>query len=152
MSDLNTSVKYLENQLDHQEQYSHKNCILIHDITETQNKNTDDISLRTINEHLELELTEKELDRTHRITNPKSGNKKTRPIIVKFARYDIRRKVFVNNKRLINIGISITVSLAKHSMQFFKTKNKFGFNNVWTVDGRIYYYDEVPKKVNVYFD
>ena len=76
MSDLNTSVKNLENQLDRLEQYSGRNCILIHDVTDTQNENTDDISLRTINEHLELELTEKELDRTHRIGNPKSGNKK----------------------------------------------------------------------------
>ena len=33
-----------------------------------------------------------------------------------------------------------------------KAKNEFGFNNVWTVDGRIYYYDEVVKKVKVYFD
>ena len=152
MSDLNTSAKCLENKLDHQEQYSRKNCILIHDITETQNKNTDDISLRTINEHLELELTEKELDRTHRISNQKSGNKRPRPINVKFARYNTRRKVFVNKKGLMNIGISITVSLAKHSMQFFKTKNEFGFNNVWTADGRICYYDEVAKKVKVYFD
>ena len=40
-------------------------------ITETQDKNTDDISLRTINEHLEFELTEKELDGTHRVGNPK---------------------------------------------------------------------------------
>ena len=77
VSDLNISVKNLENQLDYQEQYSHRNCILIHGITETQDENTDDISLRTINEHLELELTEKELDRTHRIGNTKSGNKKT---------------------------------------------------------------------------
>ena len=143
MSDLNTSVKNLENQLDHQEQYSRRNCILIHDITETQNENTDDISLRTINEHLELELTEKELDRTHRINNQKSGNKRPRPINVKFARYNTRRKVFVNKKGLMNIGISIAVSLAKHSMQFFKTKNEFGFNNVWTADGRICSYDEV---------
>ena len=152
VSDLNTSVKNLENQLDHQEQYSRRNCILIHDITETQNKNTDDISLRTINEHLELELTEKELHRTHRINNQKSGNKRPRPINVKFARYNTRRKVFVNKKGLINIGISITISLAKHSMQFFKTKNEFGFKNVWTADGRICYYDEVAKKVKVYFD
>ena len=42
-------------------------------------------SLRTIIEHLELELTEKELDRTHRIGNPKSGNKRARQIVVKFA-------------------------------------------------------------------
>ena len=57
--DLNTSVKNLENQLDRQEPYSRRNCILIHGITETQDENTDDISLRTINEHLEVELTEK---------------------------------------------------------------------------------------------
>ena len=56
MSYLNISVKNLENQLDRQEQYSRRNCILIHGITETQDKNTDDISLHTINEHLELEL------------------------------------------------------------------------------------------------
>ena len=67
MSDLNISVKYLENQLDRQEQYSRRNCILIHGITETQDEKTDDISLCTINEHLELELTEKQLDRTHRL-------------------------------------------------------------------------------------
>ena len=41
--------------------------MLIHCITKTQDDNTDDISLHTINEHLELELREKELDRTHRL-------------------------------------------------------------------------------------
>ena len=58
MSDFNTSVKNLENQLDSQEQ-SRRNCMLIHGITETQGENTDDISLRTINERLELDLTER---------------------------------------------------------------------------------------------
>ena len=50
MSDPNTSVKNLENQLDRQEQYSRRKCILIHGITETQDEKTDDISLRRINE------------------------------------------------------------------------------------------------------
>ena len=77
-----------------------RNCILIHGFTETQDENTDDISLRTIDEHLELELTEKELDRTHQIGNPKSGHKRPRPIIVKFSRYNTRRKVFVNKKKV----------------------------------------------------
>ena len=94
VSDLNTSVKNLGNQLDRQEQYSRRNCILIHGITETQDENTDDISLGTINEYLELEPTEKEPDGTHRIGNPKSGNKNPRPIIVKFGRYNTSRKGF----------------------------------------------------------
>ena len=44
MSDLNASVKNLKNQLNRQERYSHRNCLLIHGITETQDENTDDIS------------------------------------------------------------------------------------------------------------
>ena len=122
VSDLNISVKNLENQLHRQEQYSRRNCILIHGITETQDENTDDISLRTINEHLELELTEKELDPTHRIGNPKSGKKRPRPIIVKFTRYNNRRKVFVHKKRLKNTGISINESLTKHRMELLKKR------------------------------
>ena len=42
--DLNTSVKNLKNQLYRQERYSHRNCLLIHGITETQDENTDDVS------------------------------------------------------------------------------------------------------------
>ena len=96
---LNISVKNLENQLDCQEHYSRRNCILIHGITETQDEKTDDIFLRTIYEHLELELTEKELDRTDRISNlKKKGNKIPRPITAKFTRYNTRRKVFLNKK------------------------------------------------------
>ena len=54
MPDLKVSVKNLENQLDCQEKYFRRNCILIHGITETQDEKTDDISLRTMNEHLEV--------------------------------------------------------------------------------------------------
>ena len=72
---------------------------IIHGTTETPDENTDDISLCTVNEHLELELTEKELDRTHRIGNQQSGNKRPKPIIVKFASYNTRGKVFVNKKK-----------------------------------------------------
>ena len=67
--------------------------------------------------------------------------------------YNTRRKVFVNKKKLKNTGITVTKSLTKRRMGFLKkAKNEFGFNNVWTVDGRICYYDEVAKKVKIYFD
>ena len=120
VSDPNTSIENLINQLDHQ--YSLRNCILIHGITETQDGNTDDTSLHTINEHLELELTEKELDRTCRIGNRKSVNKRTRPIIAKFARYYTRRKVFVNKKRLKILEFQLPKD--KHRMELKKKKQK----------------------------
>ena len=122
VSDPNTSIENLINQLDHQ--YSLRNCILIHGITETQDGNTDDTSLHTINEHLELELTEKELDRTCRIGNRKSVNKRTRPIIAKFARYYTRRKVFVNKKRLKILEFQLPKALPNKGGNFFKKSKK----------------------------
>ena len=119
-----------------------------HDIAETQGENTDDIFLRTANEHLEVELTENEQDLTPRMSNPKSWNKRLRPIIFKFIRYNTRRKVFINKKRLKNTKFSITESLTNRRMEFLKNaRNEFGINNVWTVDRRSCYYDEVTKKV-----
>ena len=38
-------------------------------------------------------------------------------------------------------------------MEFLKkAKNEFGFNNVWTVDGQKFCYDEVAKNVKVCFN
>ena len=93
-----------------------------------------------------FELTEKELDRTDSTGNWKSGNKRPRPILVKFASFSTGGKVFVNKKRLKNTGISIAESLTKHRMEFLKkSKNEFGFNNEWTVDWRMCCYDDVAK-------
>ena len=63
-----------------------RNYLLNHDITRTEDENIDDIFLRSINEHLEVDLTENEVDCTPRTGNPKLGNKRPIPIIVKFIR------------------------------------------------------------------
>ena len=43
--------------------------------------------------------------------------------------------------------------MTKHRMELLKkAKIEFGFNNVWTVDGRICFNNEVAEKVKVYFD
>ena len=63
-----------------------RNYLLNQDITRTEDENIDDIFLRSINEHLEVDLTENEVDRTHRTGNSKLGNKRPIPIIVKFKR------------------------------------------------------------------
>ena len=75
MSDLNITVENLENQLDHHEQYLQRNCMSTNGITETQCKNTDDISICILNQHLKLKLTENEINQNHMIGNVKSGIK-----------------------------------------------------------------------------
>ena len=81
LSDLNTLFKNLEIQLNRQEKYSRRNCILIHGITETQNENTYDIYLRTINKHLEVRVVLTEL-----LIQNQAISKRPRPIINKFRR------------------------------------------------------------------
>ena len=63
-----------------------RNYLLNHDITRTEDENIDDIFLRSINEHLEVDLTENEVDCTPRTGNPKLRKKRPIPIIVKFIR------------------------------------------------------------------
>ena len=57
------------------------------------------------------EINIEDLDRTHRIG--KVNNGKSRPIIVKFARYNVRKKVFHNKRKLKGKNMSITESLTK---------------------------------------
>ena len=85
---------------------------------------------------------------THRIANRKSGNKRPRPIINKFTRCNIKRKVFVNKKYC---NFNYRKSDQTQNGIFKKSKNECGLNNVWTVHGQILYYDEVAKKLRYLF-
>ena len=103
-----------------------RNCLLLHGIPENKNEKTDDLSLATINEHLELEITEVDIERTHRIGKPREVGQKSRPIIVKFVRYNDRKNVFNRKKKLKGKNISITESLTATRMKKLKeARGKF---------------------------
>ena len=86
VSALNNKVATLEKEADDQEQYSRRNCLLLHGIDEDQDESTD---VKVIN-------SASDIDRSHRIGKKSSGKK--RPIIIKFARYNCRRHVYHNKK------------------------------------------------------
>ena len=93
------------------------------------------------------------LDRSHRIGNPKT--KKERPIIVKFVRYNSRQNIFKNKKLFKGKGDSITESLTKDRMaKLNEARETYGFRNVWTSDGKIFFKDEKnpSSKPLVYYD
>ena len=85
--------------LDRQAQYSRRNCILVHGMKESENEDTDTVVTETLNELLQEKLTDIDIDRSHRIGRLKKG-KQSRPIIIKFARYNIRNRVFKNKKKV----------------------------------------------------
>ena len=49
---MNERIEKLERTIDRQEQYSHRNCLLPHGITEGGRKNIDDLVLETLNEKM----------------------------------------------------------------------------------------------------
>ena len=123
----------LEKKIDRQELYSRRNCILIHGLKEEQNESTDDRVLELFREELNEDILLVDLDRTHRIRKKRHSSRKPRPVIVKFALYNIREKVFKSKKKLKGKNFSITENLTGYRMNILnEAREKFGFKNVWT--------------------
>ena len=67
VSSLKERTHLLEKESDDNEQYSHRNCLLVHGVKEQEQENTDNIVLNVIKEHLDIELLVQDLDRSQRI-------------------------------------------------------------------------------------
>ena len=65
-----------------------------------RNENTDELCIKAKNEHLDLDINDRDIDRTHRIGNPRNADEKPRPIIIKLVRYNDRKRSFDSKKKL----------------------------------------------------
>ena len=136
---LNEAVSKLQIDLDDLEQYSRRNCLLIHGLEEEDNENTTKKVLKVFKNKLGLstDLSESDITRSHRL-GKKSSNK-TRPIIAKFISYQPRSEVYRNKKKLKGTKLTITENLTKRRVSLLNScKSTFGKHNVWTNDGRIF--------------
>ena len=134
---LQKRIDNVEFVLDKQEQYSRRNCLLIHGVPEEQNEKTDIKVTEMCKEDLGITLNRMDIDRSHRIGA--GGGNKPRPIIMKFSRYNVRAAVFRAKKKLKGKPRLITESLTKSRLSLLKTAwEKLGKENVWTVDGEIF--------------
>ena len=117
-------------------------CLLIHGVDETADEVTDTICLDIIISHIGVEISLKDIQRSHRV-GPKrqqtTRRTKPRPIICRFSSIRKRMEVFRNKKNLKGKNILITESLTNFRYELFqKAKSKFGIRNVWTSEGRIF--------------
>ena len=127
-------------EIDDLEQYSRRNCLLLHGVVETNTECTDDIIIITCAEELGIDVKQEDLDRSHRLGKVKRNDNKPRPIVVKFAHYAVRNKVFSNKKKLKGKKLLITESLTVYRMKLLdEARQKYGVRNVWTYDGRVMY-------------
>ena len=138
VKELEKEKKDIYGNIDEMEQYSRRNCLLLHGVRENSNENTDDIAVKTISENLDIDIQKEDLDRTHRVGKGNRADGKARPIIIKFARYNVRRNVYSNKRKLKGKSLLITESLTAARVRLLKqAQTRYGVENVWTSDGRI---------------
>ena len=106
-------IAALKKQIDWQEKNSRRNCILLYGIPECKGEVTDNVAVKTICENINDNIiTVDDIDRSHRIWKYDPQKKNPRPVIVKCAQYNVRDRIFSNNRKLKGKQISISESLS----------------------------------------
>ena len=116
VSSLNEKLNGITEQVDCQEPYSRRNYLLIHGITGGNQENTDGLALEIFREKLDIELTQTDIYRAIPIGKSDKRSSRSRPVFVKFIRYNDKKKNFSKKKQLKSSGISITEGLTKLSI------------------------------------
>ena len=134
-------IEILKQKDDAQEQYSRRNCLVLHGIPEKENESTDGLFIKHIKENLGVNLQPSDLDRSHRIGRTgktgKNGKQLHRAIIVKFTRYNDRARVFAAKRKLKGTNTMLTESLTQRRIGMFNNARLKYKDNCWTSDGEI---------------
>ena len=110
--------------------------------------------MKLFREELNEDVLLADLDRTHKIGKKRDSSSKPYAVIVKFAWYNIREKVFKSKKELKRKNIRITENLIRYRMIVLNVaREKFGFKNVWTYNRRILHKDNNNgQKIKIYYE
>lgn len=148
---LSAAVKEIDERLlertDELEQYQRRNNVRIFGIEETAGENTDQIVAELCRGKLGVvDLTVEALCRTHRVGRPPkpgpNGEKRHRPIIVRFTSYRDRRLVYESKKKLKGTGIIIREDLTARRLELLQRATAVhGVRSTWTQDGRVLWID-----------
>ena len=80
VNNLTETVAKLVKQVDNQEQYSRRNCLLVHGLPEITLENTDDLVITMFKNEMDIEMFSDGIDRSHRIGKQKDDPNKVRPV------------------------------------------------------------------------
>lgn len=140
-------VNNLEIRVQNLEQYSRRNSIRIFGIPEQEGENADLLIVNLSKNHMNYDMQQYEIDKSHRIGSKITYKDKCRPILVKFARYKTKEIIFSNKKKLKGTKITIKEDLFKSRFEIYNAAvEKYGFKSVWTSNGRIKVYTTSENK------
>ena len=104
-NDLKIEMTDIGTRLDDLEQYSSRNCLILNGAEEKHDEIADDVVLKVLNTKMEVGISIQGIERAHRLGERLSENsftereKKSRPIIIKFASYRKHQEVFRHKKK-----------------------------------------------------
>ena len=144
------SLNNLKLEMNEIQQYSRRNCLKIYGVPENKGENTDKVVCSLASEHLDIILTEEDLDRSHRVANrvgqnsssnaegANSKKKKPRAIIVKFCSYRKRSAILRARRLLKGTGMAIDEALTASNQDLLWTaKRHEKVKEAWTSDGHV---------------
>ena len=89
----------MDRSLDRHEQYSRRNCLLIHGMKENEKEDTEEVVIEFFEKEMKEKLSANDIDRSHRFGKKHTGSR-PRPIIIKFVRYNVRSVIFWKKNNL----------------------------------------------------
>ena len=78
LGDLSNNNKALSDEVDALEQYSRRNCLLLHGVPESS-KDTTEAAITVFKDNLQLNITNELIDRSHRLGQPPAATDSDRP-------------------------------------------------------------------------
>lgn len=140
---LKNRINALESKQDRAHQYSRRYSVRVSGIAETRGENTDDV-VSALAEAIGANITLDEIDRSHRVGEIRPGSTKSRDILVKFATYRARQKLFKKRSSLKNSEYKrcfVNEDLTKKRNTLFfearKLKRDKAVVDAWTSDGTV---------------
>ena len=138
----------LELKNDDLEQYTRRQSLRISGIKENPGENTDTLIVEFVNEVMGIKLDAEEIDRSHRVGNPKSKYKPTRDVIVRFVSWKSRQKILKARKSMHQynkknrtsylVFEDLTKVRSALAYQARKLKKDRIIQDTWTSDGKIF--------------
>ena len=124
--------------MDRHEQYSRRNCLLIHGVKVNEKEDTDEVVIEFFEKELKEKLSANDIDRSHRLGKEQIGSRPW-PIIIKFIRCNVCNVIFREKKILKSKAVSITENLTKKIITEMEVaRETYGFKNGWSQDGKFY--------------
>jgi len=145
ISELEQKIKNLENKSEMAEMYSRKKNIMLFNIPEADGEVVLDVVVKNIKKYLAIDIDPSEIDNAHRVGNVNNG--KTRAVIIKFVSYTKKMEILLKRRLFKGSKISAQEDLTKNKLEILKRAGeKFGQNNAWSLNGRIFVRTDVGKE------